>query len=123
MSDENWNEAQIDQLFAEARKRPVVPSDAVTQRVLADAEAAQAGFAHERVTAPDVSTGGMFSQLRSLLGGWPGIGGLAAACAVGVWIGFAPPEGIPDPFQAIAQTGADLDMWELDQLALVMDEG
>lgn len=35
--------------------------------------------------------------LRDLLGGWMGLSGLAAASLVGLWIGIAPPDVLPDP--------------------------
>ena len=73
----------LEDLFTEARSTPPVPSDALMARIEADASA-QIGQ----------QAGGMTARFRTwwqLLGGAPGIGGLATTAVVGFWIGFAPP--------------------------------
>ena len=47
-----------------------------------------------------------------MLGGWAGLGGLAAASAAGVWIGLAPPEFLPDPAGMVFQQEEDLELFQ-----------
>ena len=57
------------------------PSEALLARIEADALAA----------LPAPRRAPLWPALRAALGGWPGIAGLAAASAVGLWIGIAQP--------------------------------
>lgn len=66
-------------------------------RVLADAEAVQAGF--DSAAVPDRQPArrpGLLAQLGAALGGWPAVAGLAAASVCGLWIGISPPAGLSD---------------------------
>ena len=38
----------------------------------------------------------LMSRIARAFGGWPALGGLAAATCAGFWIGFSPPAAIPD---------------------------
>ncbi len=82
-------EDDLDALFNAARARPAEPSVALYERVLADAEAAMpapaARPAHRR---------GLAARLLSQVGGWPAATGLAAAAAIGVYIGMAAPSAV-----------------------------
>lgn len=81
MTDPNDN--MLDDLFAEARRiSPPVGGDLMA-RVLADAAAAQAPAR-------------LWTRLFEMLGGWPALGGLAAATVAGVWIGVSPPAPVAD---------------------------
>ena len=80
----------LDAFFAEARGRAPDPSPALVARVLADAEAEQARIV--RSAAPGAARSGLGSAWRGvldMLGGWGGIGGLAAAGITGIWIGVS----------------------------------
>ncbi|WP_377507466.1 hypothetical protein [Octadecabacter sp. R77987] len=81
------DDKMLDDLFAQARGRDVVPSDALMARISADATALAP-------SAPRLATprGGFFATLVGALGGWAAIGGLAAATVAGLWLGFAPPQ-------------------------------
>lgn len=79
----------LDQLFAQARGRDAVPSDALMGRIAADAVANLTGPA----PAP-ARGGGLIATLVGILGGWPAVSGLAAATVAGIWIGFAPPQSL-----------------------------
>lgn len=71
--------SDLEAFFAAARAQPMRPSAALTGRVLADAAAA----------APRRRRGG--GRLGDLVAAWHMPAGLAAALAVGVWVGAMPP--------------------------------
>lgn len=75
-----------DALLREVAAQTPLPDDALMARVLADAARIQ--------MAPVVAAPGRFAQLREMMGGWPGMGGLALAGIAGLWVGVAPPAGV-----------------------------
>jgi hypothetical protein len=75
----------LEALFQRARSAPPPVPAALMARVLADAQAAQPAPAQ-----------GIWRVLWHSIGRSAGLGGLATATLVGVWIGVAPPERIPD---------------------------
>jgi hypothetical protein len=83
--EEKMNDGGLEELFEAARREPPAVTEALMQRVLADAASVQ--------PAPTLS--GWRGWLR-LLGGAPGLGGLIAAGVVGVWLGVSPPQAVPD---------------------------
>lgn len=94
----NWgtmmaeDDMKLDQLFAQARQaRPVLPDD-LAVRILTDAETVRLG----RLNPVDPPRS-MWARILDGIGGWQSMGGLAAASAAGVWIGFAAPDFLPDP--------------------------
>lgn len=94
----------IDALLAQARReRPAVP-EPVQARILAQAEAEQARLLRmpRRPAVP------LWQRLLDGIGGWPVMGGMATACAAGIWIGLAPPQILPDPVQLVQLSQADL---------------
>ena len=110
MTDNRQNEtklsdADLTALFDAARDRPepipgersapfdAVPSAALMQAILADAEALQPRPAGPVGAAPRASR---MVELLDSLGGWFGVGGLATACAAGVMIGVGAPELVTD---------------------------
>lgn len=108
--------------FEAARVTAPVPSGALTDRVLKDAErmaAAELG----KVTR--TGRRGFLPGIFRGLGGWPSAAGLVAATLTGVWIGFA----APDRVSEITGTfGADADIYDLGDLLpgygdLVLEEG
>ena len=84
------DDRMLDDLFAQARAQAPQPSDALMARVLADA-AAQSTPVRSSVRQP-----GFWARLSDTLGGWPALGGLAAATVAGVWVGIAPPASVED---------------------------
>lgn len=105
-------------LFDDAQGRARAPSDAWMARVTADA------VRELRLQQP-VLRPSLWQQISSALGGWQGMGGLAAACAVGLWLGFAPPVVLGDPVATAlggAQTLEVLDGAAFDYAAL-LEEG
>jgi len=108
--------------FFDASRRDVPPMPAeLGDRMLADAFAVQADLSGRAVRRPSAANG-FWTQLSDLLGGWYGMGGLAAACAAGVWLGFAPPPGIPDPVGLLIQAETATDIFESQSLILALSE-
>lgn len=93
------DDAFLDALFEEAKgargDAPDVSPDLMA-RILADAEAVQAGFAPPPARAARPERPGLFRQISNALGGWPALAGLATASVCGLWLGISPPEGLRD---------------------------
>ncbi|MCU9838486.1 hypothetical protein OEZ49_11975 [Ruegeria sp. WL0004] len=104
MADET---TRLDELLVAARfSRQDIPDDLVG-RILTDADRIQTNrYAGPRAVA-ERREPGLWRQLLNSLGGWPGLGGMAAACATGVWIGMFPPDILPDPSDLVFQTQSD----------------
>ena len=93
MAEKTTQDAALEALFeAAARQAEQEVSPELLARVLADAEAMQptpAALPQRRVARR--------RGILAALGGWPSLGGLAAATVAGIWIGFAAaPELFPD---------------------------
>lgn len=85
--------AALDALLAEVRDIRVDASEDFMRDVMQQA----ADVAAERQpVAAGGAPSGILPGLWAALGGWTGAGGLAAATAVGVWFGIAPPSAL-DP--------------------------
>lgn len=100
----------LETAFAAARVAAAAPAPAaLVARVEADARRVLA----ERVPPRTLAGNGArrragasaWRALVAALGGWPGIGGLAAASATGLWIGFAAPAGL-DVLSGLNPTGS-----------------
>ncbi|MEW2911375.1 hypothetical protein [Leisingera sp. JC11] len=95
MADTDKALQELEDLFAAARsERPAVPEH-LSAAILADAAREQAGFRASRPAR--AARQPLWRQLIEAVGGWPAMGGLAAASAAGLWIGVAPPSFVPDP--------------------------
>lgn len=81
----------LDALFETARAHPPEVPQALMARVLADADVLQPTYGRHHAVRL-----GLRAWIADLLGGWQGMGGLVAAAAAGVWIGWSPPETLPD---------------------------
>lgn len=86
---------ELEALFAEARADGRIaapePGDGFMARLLADAEAGQAGFAAPTEAMRGAEPGafaGIWEALRGAFSGWAPMGGLVTAALAGVWIGF-----------------------------------
>lgn len=94
---------RLDSFFAEARDAAPEPGTALLARVFEDAEAQfalrTAGAAdpvaaprapNRKTAARGLEAGrALRAALRTMLGGWGAVGGLATATVAGLWIGFA----------------------------------
>lgn len=91
MSDDKLTEEELDALFHAAQHDQPAPSADWLARVVDDAER-ELAFSPQPVRQPS-----LWTQIASALGGWQGFGGMAVACAAGLWIGISPPELVGDP--------------------------
>lgn len=78
----------LDRGFQALKARETEPSDDLTARVLADADAIQQKAMRPAVPAKKAA---FPSRVKALLGGWPALAGLATAGLAGVWIGASAP--------------------------------
>ncbi|WP_050931423.1 hypothetical protein [Aestuariivita boseongensis] len=118
MSDDKLTDTELDALFKAAQRSEPGPSPEWTDRVFRDAQRVLAG----PVAVPPPS---LWSQVVSALGGWQGMGGLAAASAAGLWIGISPPALLDEPLrqamgaQSTLETLADTQF----EISTLLDEG
>ena len=77
---------------AARREAPALSADALA-RMTDQALAVQAGFGTVAAPVP-AARPGLLAQLAAVLGGWPGMAGLATAGVAGLWIGAVPPAGL-----------------------------
>jgi len=106
----DFDDDALEGLFAAARANPPQVSADLQARVLADAQAHM----------PKAPRQPWHRALWQILGGAAGLSGLATAAAVGVWIGVAPPEGLPDLAGQIVSNSwpdAAIDLGETDTAA------
>lgn len=125
MAEKDTDFTELDALLDLARqKEPDLPAG-LEQSILADAAAVQAELQqHSRADARSVSRP-WWTQVLSLFGGAPALGGLGVACAAGVWVGLAPPAFLPDPLQMFEQVQAssDVDLFDThDVVAFLVEE-
>jgi hypothetical protein len=99
-------DAPLEELFDTARRtRPDAPV-ALQAAILADAVLLQK--TRSEVLAATQTAGRhspvhrLWRQFAAAVGGWPAIGGMAAASLTGLWIGLAPPSFLPDPVERFA---------------------
>ncbi|MBK0326694.1 hypothetical protein I5535_05235 [Rhodobacteraceae bacterium F11138] len=118
MAETDRDLSDFENLFRAARDQHAVLPQDLEDRIIADG--LQVQRSRLSVAAPRVRTVGRWKLLLDVLGGWPAMGGMAAACAAGVWLGLAPPQALPDPMQLV-QAGES--NWLVDDdLALAMVE-
>ena len=105
----------LDGLFAAAKEQTHDLPTGLKERILNDAGQVQDGFNTGLPTRSVMPS--LFQGLRDLLGGWPGIAGLMTACTAGIWLGFSPPNVLPDALVISGFLQEDLDMYVADGLA------
>ncbi|WP_246175755.1 hypothetical protein [Roseovarius bejariae] len=124
MTDDDRQETRLEAAFEAARAARPEPSAELMARVLADAEAAQAGFAPAPAPRP---RSGYLRQFFETLGGWPAMAGLTAAGVAGIWLGVSPDVGLSDALASYLGAG-DTASYTVDvmpgaELGLAWDEG
>ncbi len=80
----------LDRLLAQAARTAPQPSDALMQRVLADALALQPQAAALRPPAPPARAG-LLTRLIGAIGGGPALAGLGTAAVFGTVLGYLSP--------------------------------
>ena len=88
----------LDRLFADARQDEIPVPQALMARVIADGRRVQ--------PVPPRDREPFWHGILEAIGGWPALGGLAAASCAGVWIGLNPPSGLADPAVMFFGTGS-----------------
>lgn len=86
-------DSDLDDLFAAARDAGPMPGDALSARVLADADAVMATRLVApvvRVIGPDIGPG-FWASLAGIFGGSGAVAGMLTATVAGFYIGFAQP--------------------------------
>ena len=58
-------------------------------------------------------------EIRTALGGWRGLGALATACVVGVWLGFSPPASWLDPASVVLQSQDSHGLFQSEDYAVL----
>ena len=81
---------ELDHLLAAAARQAPTPSEALMNRVLADALALQPQAPGPRPAAP-VRGPGVLSRLAGLFGGGPALAGLGTAAVFGLALGYLSP--------------------------------
>jgi hypothetical protein len=124
MADKDTDFTELDALLDLARqKAPDLPAG-LEQSILADAASVQAEL--QQQSRPDTRSASRpwWEQVLSVFGGAPALGGLGVACAVGVWVGLAPPAFLPDPVQMFVevQAGSDVDLFGADDVVAFLVE-
>ena len=117
MTDRDSDAIDLDRMFHAARSETEQMPQDLTDRILADARMVQVDLLAK---PPRRAAPGIWQQMLGMLGGWPAVGGLAAACAAGVWLGVAPPHYLPDPMQLVQQSETAL--FDDDNLVFAMSE-
>lgn len=104
----------LDDIFAQARAQAPQPGDALMARVLEGA-VPPASPAH----CPRRQ--GLWARLSDSLGGWPALGGLAAATVAGVWIGIAPPDSVENLAASVIGDAVTVPLFSADAMFDVGD--
>ncbi len=105
MTDEHDIDKLTAPFFEAARRQDSTLPEGLTARIVADAARVQAEWQEAAYRTPSRTT--FWQQFMAILGGIPALGGLAAACAAGIWLGASPPQGL-DPLALV--TGGLSDM-------------
>lgn len=112
----------LDAFFDAARNSSPEPSPEFLARILSDAEGVQNSFVQTPFGARKPAKS-VFAQLRDAIGGWPALGGLVTASAVGVWIGISPPESVTETMAAFLGDSTEFIVDPLSGFELASIEG
>lgn len=91
----NHDDQMLDAAFADMRV-DVEPSDDLLNRIMIDADGILASSASGDAPVATRSKWGLGAMILDVVGGWPSLGGLAAATVVGLWIGVVQPTALTD---------------------------
>lgn len=110
------DDEMLEAAFAQARTPDMMPSEAVLNRIMMDADTvlAQAAPAPER---PARAKQGLGAMILDAIGGWPTFSGLAAATVAGLWIGVSAPAALTDLSTGIWGATIEVPLLEFDAFA------
>ncbi|MBU2982920.1 hypothetical protein KO498_13965 [Lentibacter algarum] len=120
MSDHDRDTQMLNDMFATARDSSPDATADLMARVMRDAAVVQDGFEQAGIGRNSEKSSRRFGW-RSLiegLGGWPAMGGLVTATAVGVWLGLAPYTGLSETVAGYLFESTSLDGLETDYVWL-----
>jgi hypothetical protein len=117
MTEPDKPDFDLDELFDAARSDAGPIGDPLTNRILTDAARVQAAWAMRRK-----EPAGFAQQIGAAFGGWMGVGGLVSAGLVGIWLGFAPLEGVPDLAMIWTGETTEIGFFPADDLVTAMLE-
>lgn len=89
--DEDMLDGALAQMLA-ATPADLTPSEDLLNRIMMDADDVLA----QSAVAPATARPSFGAMLLDLVGGWPSLGGLAAATVAGLWIGVVQPAALTD---------------------------
>ena len=102
------DDSELDGLFAAARGANPLPSDALMQRIMADATAEIAAAQPERPARR-----GILATALAMIGGWPAAAGLATAAVTGLMIGLFTPDTLDSLSGGYLTTASSYDLEDL----------
>lgn len=118
---EHDDDRLLEQAFAAARRDAARMPEGLADRMVADALAAQSALLSR--SAPPRPRG-VLRQFADTIGGWYGLGGMAAASVAGLWLGFAPPLGLPDPAGLVIGSEDETSIFlSVDELTSALSDG
>ncbi|MBB96831.1 MAG: hypothetical protein CML68_19810 [Rhodobacteraceae bacterium] len=122
MTEDDDFDRQLGPWIAAARREDARLPEGLTARILADAGQVQAEWQARAYAAAPAVRVPIWRQLLSALGGMPVAGGLMAACAAGIWLGAAPPQGF-DPLGYVVNSSSALTVYSELQNTILAEEG
>ena len=112
-------DAGLERFFDAARATAPVPDPDWLARLQAEALELQP---QRRAAAPR-AVPSLWVQLRQVLGGWPGIAGLASVAVAGLWLGAVPPQALGDAVSTVLYGADSLSLDPLGGFDLALLEG
>ncbi len=103
----------LEAAFAQARVPDAMPSEALMDRIMMDADSVLA----DAMPVLERPRQGLGAMLLDAIGGWPSFSGLAAATVAGLWIGVAPPAALTDLSATYFGSTIEVPLWEGDVFA------
>lgn len=121
MTEENETDRLLAPFFAAGLNDGTPLPEGLAARVVADAARVQADWQEAAWRPASVAKDPIWRQVLSLLGGAPALGGLVAACATGLWLGAAPPQGM-DPLAYVVGDASVLSVYSSIQDTILSEE-
>ncbi len=106
------DDEMLEAAFAQARTPDMMPSEALLNRIMMDADSVSAVAPVAK--RPKQKLGAM---ILDAIGGWTAFGGLATATVAGLWIGVAPPAALTDLSAGLWGTTIEVPLLESDMFA------
>lgn len=122
MTEDQEFDRVVGPLLAEVKAADARLPAGLTARIIADAARVQDDWKQAAYRDAPAARVPFWRQFLSVLGGAPALGGLVAACATGIWLGAAPPQGF-DPLGSVVSTTSALTVYSELQDTILSEEG